>query len=127
MSHLDSTVLNPTPNIDEVWAALSAVLDPELGVSITDLGLVYSIEVDQTTVRIVMTTTTPLCPLGSYLEREVRRHLLRTTNVNHAEVEIVHDPLWCPEMMNDDAREILGGRCATSRPVVPTLTFKHSE
>jgi len=84
-------------DVDDVWRALDAIDDPELGVPITDLGLVYEVDVDGDSVHVVMTTTTPICSLG-------------VTNLDDKEVtvELVHEPLWPPEMMNDRARKALG-------------------
>ena len=84
--------------------ALDEVIDPELGVPITDLGLIYDIRVDGDRTRVVMTTTTPICPLGSYIQQEIERKL----RGHVVEVELVHQPLWSPEMMNAPARTALG-------------------
>lgn len=88
----------------ELWAALDGVIDPELGVAITDLGLVYDIAVDGDQVHVVMTTTTPVCPMGEFLQVQVVEALSDHT----VTVELVHRPLWRPEMMNDRARSQLG-------------------
>ncbi|MFO7292632.1 MAG: metal-sulfur cluster assembly factor [Actinomycetes bacterium] len=90
--------------LDDVWEALGQVIDPELGVSITDLGLVYEVRDEGDCIRVVMTTTTPICPLGSYLRQQIESRLAG----RRVEVEIVHDPLWHPGMMNDRARSQLG-------------------
>lgn len=91
-------------DLDDVWGALGEILDPELGVSITDLGLVYGIHDEGDHIRVVMTTTTPICPLGSYLRQQIEARLAP----RQVEVEIVHDPLWHPGMMNERARNQLG-------------------
>ena len=91
-----------------MWQVLAGVVDPELGVAITELGLVYLVEVDNGDIRIDITTTTPICPLGSFISQDVKRRLRGRPGVNSVEVNIVHTPSWTPEMMSDSARELLG-------------------
>jgi metal-sulfur cluster biosynthetic enzyme len=89
----------------DVRDALFEVIDPELGVNIVDLGLVYRIDVDSTTARITMTMTSPACPLRDYLQDLVESTV--TSRVPGAErviVEIVSDPPWTEEMMSAAAR-----------------------
>jgi metal-sulfur cluster biosynthetic enzyme len=89
--------------------ALSHVIDPEVGVNIVDLGLVYSVEIGDTGVRVVMTMTTAACPLGAYLREQARR-LVATflPEAGPVTVDLVWDPPWNPSMMSDEARRILG-------------------
>jgi metal-sulfur cluster biosynthetic enzyme len=88
---------------------LRAVLDPELGVNIVDLGLVYEIAVDAGgTVAIEMTLTTPGCPLGGFLEDEIRACLTQLPQVRDVEVVVVWEPRWEPAAMSDAAKEQLG-------------------
>jgi metal-sulfur cluster biosynthetic enzyme len=87
---------------------LREVIDPELGVNIVDLGLVYDIRVADDVAHIRMTLTTPGCPLGAYLDDEVRRCLWGAPGVADVDVQVVWDPPWRPEMMSDRARAQLG-------------------
>lgn len=89
---------------------LRTVIDPELGVNIVDLGLVYDIVADPETgaVGIEMTLTTPGCPLSGYLDDQIRRCLAQLPQVRQVGVELVWEPPWDPEMMSDDARQALG-------------------
>jgi metal-sulfur cluster biosynthetic enzyme len=91
-----------------VWAALQTVMDPELGVNIVDLGLVYGVEKHAGRVDVVMTMTTPACPIGDYLEDQVRWALLSLPGVLDVTVVVVHNPPWSPDRMNDAAKERLG-------------------
>lgn len=95
----------------QVIAALGTVLDPELGVDIVELGLVYDIAIDGNDVRIQMSMTTPACPLNSYfsqaIERAIRR---RIPEVVHCEVEIVWQPEWDASMMSQEAKRQMGWR-----------------
>jgi metal-sulfur cluster biosynthetic enzyme len=89
----------------DVRRALVDVIDPELGVNIVDLGLVYCIDIDERTVRITMTMTSPACPLRDYLQDLVESTV--TSHIADAErviVEIVSDPPWTEAMMSDAAR-----------------------
>ena len=94
---------------DDVRAALREVLDPELGVNIVDLGLVYGIEVEGDVARVTMTMTTPACPLRDYLQDLVESEvLLRVGDARRVDVAIVTEPPWSEERMSDAARAQLG-------------------
>lgn len=95
-------------SVELVEELLREVIDPELGVNIVDLGLVYGIELAGREVRIEMTLTTPGCPLGGYIEDEIRANLHQLPQVHEVVVNIVWEPLWSPERMSDAAREQLG-------------------
>ena len=92
----------------DVREALRTVVDPELGVNIVDLGLVYDIAVSGAAVAVTMTMTSPACPLRDYIqslvEDAVRAHL---PDVEHLDVDIVSEPPWSEEMMSDAARRQL--------------------
>jgi metal-sulfur cluster biosynthetic enzyme len=103
-----SRLAGQSPTEAEVLDALRGVLDPELGVGIVDLGLVYGVEVGDGVVRIRMTTTTPACPIGSYLEDAVRWTVLQLEGVLDVQIELTYEPLWSPERMSDAARAALG-------------------
>lgn len=93
----------------QVWDALRQVMDPELGIDIVNLGLVYDVVVEDGTARIAVTMTTPACPLHSYvleaIESVLRRELPQLRAV---EVRLVWDPPWHPRMMSSEARRQLG-------------------
>ena len=93
----------------DVRDALREVIDPELGINIVDLGLVYGIDVTRGNVRITMTMTTPACPLRDYIqdlvESTVTSHLSEAHQVT---VDIVSDPPWTEDLMSDAARQQLG-------------------
>lgn len=86
------------------------VYDPELGINVVDLGLLYDVEVrGERDVRLEMTLTTAGCPLYDVIEAEVSRVLKERFGENlNVEVEFVFDPPWTPEMMSEDARLELG-------------------
>lgn len=99
----------PAPDLlTQVWEVLDTVIDPELGLPITDLGLVYDVEVADDIVSVEMTTTTPICPLGDYLASMVRDRLLSLEWTDDAVVRITHDPPWCTDRLSPQARGTLG-------------------
>jgi metal-sulfur cluster biosynthetic enzyme len=93
---------------EQLRELLRDVLDPELGVDIVSLGLVYELEVTGRTVLAVITTTTPACPLGAYLTDEVERVLLDSGWADRVEVRITHSPPWTPLMMEPATRHAFG-------------------
>jgi len=95
-------------NPAEIREALREVIDPELGVNIVDLGLVYAIEIVDNEVRVTMTMTTPACPLRDYVRDLVESTLLdRVTAAQRVVVEIVQAPPWSVDMMSETARRQL--------------------
>lgn len=90
------------------WDALRSVIDPELGVNIVDLGLVYGLERDGDLVRLQITMTTPACPLTGVIEDDVDAALKALKGVAHVDLEWVWEPPWDPSMMSDSARMLLG-------------------
>lgn len=91
-----------------VWHVLGSVIDPELGIPITDLGLVYEVSVAAGRARVVMTTTTPVCPLGAFIQRQIERGLAAVDSIDSVEVEIVHTPPWTPDLISARGRSLLG-------------------
>ena len=85
-----------TATLERVTQALRSVLDPELSLSVVDLGLVYGIEIDGPTVRITMTLTAPGCPLHDVMADWVRRAVLAVPGVQEVEVNLTFDPPWTP-------------------------------
>ncbi len=94
---------------EDLLQALLRVNDPEVGVNIVDLGLVYSTEIRERQVRIVMTMTTPAFPMHSYLTQEVRAAILsQCEEVEDVHVELVWDPPWSPKMISEEGKRQLG-------------------
>lgn len=89
--------------------ALREVDDPEIGMNIVDLGLVYGVEIDGGRVIVRMTMTSPACPLGESMAEDVRRAIRRAEpDVEDVDVQVVWEPPWTPERMTDTARAALG-------------------
>ena len=84
------------------------VYDPELGLNIVDLGLLYDVSVADHKVDITMTLTSPGCPVGPELITNVRRSLSRFDDVEEVDVHLVFSPPWHPSMMSEGAKDELG-------------------
>jgi metal-sulfur cluster biosynthetic enzyme len=95
---------------DEILKALEGVEDPEIGMNIVDLGLVYGVDWDEDRgrVHLDLTLTSPGCPYGPELIRQVKRELRDLEDVLDVEVDLVWQPLWHPSMMSDYAKDELG-------------------
>lgn len=96
------------PTHDDVYQALSGVYDPELALPITDLGLIYDVQVNGNRADIKMTLTTMGCPLAGSLTDMVRRAVLEVPGIEEVNAELVWDPPWSVDMMSDEARMRLG-------------------
>ena len=81
---------------ERVMEALRTVLDPELSLSVVDLGLVYGVAIEGHTVRITMTLTAPGCPIHDEMTDWVRRAVLGVPGVEHVDVSLTFDPPWTP-------------------------------
>ena len=92
----------------EAWQQLESVYDPELGINLVDLGLVYRLEVKEGEVEVELTLTTPGCPMSDSLPEAVERALLMIPGVSKVTVDLVWVPPWEPEMMTDRAKRELG-------------------
>jgi|SRR5690606_24756124 len=88
--------------------SLREVIDPELGVDIVSLGLLYGLELTDRTAQVVMTTTTPACPLGGYLSDEIERVLLGSGAVDRVEIDLTHEPAWSADMMSGGVKQAFG-------------------
>jgi len=93
---------------DKVKDSLYQVIDPELGINIVDLGLVYEIHINEhNDVDVKMTLTTPGCPLHDSITNGAKSMILFLDEVNDVTIDLVWEPAWSPEKMSDKAREIL--------------------
>ena len=98
-------------NEDRIMTALEEVIDPEIGVNIVDLGLIYGIEqLAPGKTLIEMTLTIPECPLADQIVADVKRAAESVEGTGQAEVKLVFEPRWTPARMNDEAREQIRSR-----------------
>jgi len=93
---------------EQVRSALENVIDPELGINVVDLGLIYNILIDEKKISIDMTLTTPGCPLAGMLAGNVEQALREAFPDMEVEVSLVWDPPWSPEMLSEEAKAQLG-------------------
>jgi metal-sulfur cluster biosynthetic enzyme len=93
-----------------VAAALERVIDPELGIDIVDLGLVYAVALEDGFVHVDLGVTTPACPFSRQLAEDAAAAVLSVPGVEAADVTLCFDPPWTPEMLSDRARQRLGWR-----------------
>jgi metal-sulfur cluster biosynthetic enzyme len=91
-----------------VTEALKEIYDPELHYNIVDLGLVYDVDVKDGDIHIVMTLTTPACPIGPMIIDQIQETVRALPGVKDVDVEITFDPMWSPELMSEEARADLG-------------------
>ena len=94
--------------VEAVREKLKEVYDPEIGINIVDLGLVYDIKVEAGNVEVVMTLTTPGCPLHGSITGGAKAAIENLEGANAVNVDLVWDPAWNPDMMSDVAKKQLG-------------------
>lgn len=120
----EASVTSPT-QVDQPVAALTResiidalkhVMDPELNVNIVDLGLVYDVTIQSGKVHVLMTVTSPKCPLTAHLVRGVRDVLFTIPDVREVHVKLTLDPPWTVDRMSKEARDQLLGMKDAKRP-----------
>ena len=93
---------------EKVYEVLGEIYDPEIPIDIVNLGLVYSVEIDSDIININMSMTSPGCPAATQIVTEAKLMLEDLPEVKEANIEIVWDPPWNPDMMSEAAKESLG-------------------
>jgi len=102
--------LVPMDIVEKVQEALYDVIDPELGINIVDLGLVYGVGADdEGNITITMTLTTPGCPMHDSIAAGVEHRVSQVEGVQDIHVDLVWEPAWNPSKMSDRAKEMLWG------------------
>jgi metal-sulfur cluster biosynthetic enzyme len=94
------------PNL--VWETLRTIPDPEFGINIVDLGLIYSVECSEDTIDVTMTLTTPSCPSGGWIYEGTKEALAQLPGAPTVNVAMVFEPPWSPEMLSESAQRLLG-------------------
>jgi len=92
----------------DVMKVLKECYDPEIGISLVDLGLIYDVQVKGDKVHIKMTLTTPGCPMHAHMVNDVEQKVKKMKGVKGVKVELVWDPPWTPERMSKEAKKNLG-------------------
>jgi metal-sulfur cluster biosynthetic enzyme len=93
---------------EEVLEILRQVEDPELGMDIVDLGLVYEVGVEDSTAKIIYSLTSMGCPAGPLIAQDIDSAARQVEGIDDVELELTFDPPWTPDKMSDDAKFILG-------------------
>ena len=100
--------MSDTPDSSAVWEVLKTVPDPEFGIDIVNMGLVYSVETKEGDINVTMTLTTPNCPSGGWIYEGAKEALARLPGAKNVEVAMVFEPPWTPEMLSEEAQRQLG-------------------
>ena len=108
VSFLSVDTLAVMPSEHEVLEALRQVEDPELGMDIVDLGLLYEVEVEGPKVKVLYSLTSMGCPAGPLIAGDIERVAREVPGVEEVDLELTFDPPWTPDRMSDDAKFILG-------------------
>ncbi|UCF18574.1 MAG: metal-sulfur cluster assembly factor [Gemmatimonadota bacterium] len=95
------------PVAADVWTALRDVLDPELPISIVDMGLVYDVRVSGQEVELDITFTATACPCADFIMHDIRTRLLQEPSIDAVEINIVWDPPWTNERLTQQGRDLL--------------------
>jgi metal-sulfur cluster biosynthetic enzyme len=96
------------PSKEEVLEALRQVEDPELGMDVVDLGLVYEVEVEGAKAKVLYSLTSMGCPAGQLIAQDMDRVAREVPGVEEVDLELTFDPPWTPDRMSEDAKFILG-------------------
>ena len=90
-----------------LWMALRDVEDPELGISVVDLGLIVDVRQENDQITVQITYTSMGCPATELIESDIHRRLLKLPGVNTVNIEVVWDPVWTRSRLSDEARDAL--------------------
>jgi metal-sulfur cluster biosynthetic enzyme len=93
--------------VESVWAALRDVLDPELPISIVDMGLVYDVRVDGAVAELDITFTATGCPCMDFIMTDIRTRLLQEPAIDEVQINVVWDPPWTNQRLTPQGRELL--------------------
>jgi metal-sulfur cluster biosynthetic enzyme len=93
---------------ERIKDALRVVIDPEIGLNVVDLGLIYDVNVEASIARILMTTTTQGCPATDYLHDGVQQAASGVSGIDVVEVTMTYDPPWNPDMIEEQSKAQLG-------------------
>jgi metal-sulfur cluster biosynthetic enzyme len=105
----EATMTRPLPDESAVYDALRQVDDPEAGMNIVELGLVYRVEASEGRIDVDMTMTTPACPVAEMLVEQAREAILSVApEGTQVQVQLVWEPIWNPSMMSGIARDHFG-------------------
>jgi metal-sulfur cluster biosynthetic enzyme len=93
---------------ETVLENIKQIIDPEVGINIVDMGLIYGVDIQDKTVDVTMTLTSPGCPAGAQLVNGTQHVTQQLDDVDEVNVNVVWTPRWTPELMSEDAKDELG-------------------
>ena len=96
------------PTEEDVYDALSNVIDPELGLDFVELGLVYGVEIEEGNVQVTFTLTSPGCPIGPQVSEQMKEYVGELEGVQEVSPKMTFSPPWTPDLMSEDAKFALG-------------------
>lgn len=95
--------------IEPYWKELNKVIDPEINIGVVDLGLIYDVKIKNGRAIITMSLTTPSCPYGPALIRQIEDRMRLYRDIKSVQIKIVWDPVWSQELIDQDIRDLLLG------------------
>ncbi len=96
------------PDETTVYDTLKHIHDPEVGINIVDMGLIYSLEIDGNNIEVTMSLTSPGCPVGPQILGQIDSALKGLDGIENVDIRVVWSPPWSPDMLSEDARDQLG-------------------
>jgi len=96
------------PEAALIYEKLKEIYDPEVGINIVDMGLIYSLDIIDNKVEITMTLTSPGCPAGPQILSQVDNQVKTFADVEDVDIKVVWSPPWSPDMLSEEARDQLG-------------------
>ncbi|HSR89615.1 MAG TPA: metal-sulfur cluster assembly factor [Candidatus Udaeobacter sp.] len=101
-------IIPPEKRTEKYWALLNTVIDPEIGIGIVDLGLVYNVEIKDQEATVTMTLTSTACPVGPTIIHGVEEEAEQIEGVKKVSINLVWDPAWTADRINPDVRAMMG-------------------
>jgi metal-sulfur cluster biosynthetic enzyme len=95
-------------NQDQIYESLKQIYDPEVGINIVDMGLIYGLDIEDHKISVIMTLTSPGCPVGPQILSQIDGALKALEGVEDVDVQVVWSPPWTPDMLSEEARDQLG-------------------
>lgn len=89
---------------EKIWKVLKRVMDPELGINLVDLGLIYQVKENDGKAEIIMTLTSPACPLSYIFEEEISKRVKKIKGIKKVNIKLTFDPIWTPDKMSPKAK-----------------------
>jgi metal-sulfur cluster biosynthetic enzyme len=96
------------PDQAQIYETLKHIYDPEVGINIVDMGLIYSLDIADNKVEITMTLTSPGCPAGPQILSQVDSQVKTLDGIEEVDIKVVWSPPWSPDMLSEEARDQLG-------------------